>query len=106
MNQTFEKRAFQTPVDASYVKSRWRSQGFSFDVFRDPPGQEWNNFVHETDEYVVVANGELSIKVGTSEAVCGPGDLVRIPRGTSHSLKTVSLTGSIWYYGYGIWDKQ
>ena len=46
---------------------------FSFGVFRDPPGQEWNGFVHNDDEYVTVADGRLRVGVGEIMEA-GPGD--------------------------------
>ena len=73
-------------------------------MFRDPPGQEWNDFVHQTDEYVLVAEGELRIEVADAVATVEPGDLVRIPAGARHSLKTLSSAGSVWLYGYGHWE--
>ncbi len=105
MITAFNKAAQPTPVDFSSVEADWQREGFSFGIFRDPPGQEWNNFSHQTDEYVLVAEGQLRIDVGDETAVCEPGDLVRIPRQVSHSLKTLSTKGSVWLYGYGYWDK-
>jgi quercetin dioxygenase-like cupin family protein len=106
MTSIFEKGAHSIPVDLKAVEVGWREEGFSFGVFRDPPGQEWNDFVHHTDEYVLVAKGKLQISVGQESAECGPGDLVRIPREVSHSLKTISDGGSVWLYGYGNWDDK
>jgi len=104
MTTVFNKAAHQTPVDFSSVEAGWKREGFSFGIFRDPPGQEWNDFTHQSDEYVLVAEGQLRIDVGNETAVCEPGDLVCIPRNVSHSLKTLSADGSVWLYGYGIWD--
>jgi cupin 2 domain-containing protein len=104
MTMVFEKSAHSIPLDFDNIEECWRDEGFSFGVFRDPPGQEWNGFVHSTDEYVLVAEGKLQITVGRQSAECGAGDLVRIPREVSHSLKTVSDSGSVWLYGYGNWD--
>jgi len=103
MSEVFQKGAFALPVEASAVKSAWQQQGFSFGIFRDSPGQEWNDFIHDTDEFVVVAEGALTIHVGAETADCAAGDLVRIPRGAVHSLKTTSPSGSVWFYGYGNW---
>ena len=75
-------------------------------VFRDPPGQEWNDFVHTTDEYVLVAEGALRVRVGAEVADVEPGDLVCIPKGIRHSLRTTSASGSVWYYGYGNWKAE
>lgn len=104
MAKTMISNHYPPPVDPATVRSDWTAQGYSFHRMVDPPGQEWNNFVHDTDEYVIVAEGELVIDVGDERAQCGPGDLVRIPRGAVHSLKTVSARGSVWFYGYGHWE--
>jgi mannose-6-phosphate isomerase-like protein (cupin superfamily) len=103
MSDVFQKGAFALPVVANDIKSAWQQQGFSFGIFRDVPGQEWNDFVHGTDEFVVIAEGDLTISVGAETADCEAGDLVRIPRGVEHSLKTTSQNGSVWFYGYGDW---
>ncbi len=104
MSDVFIKSAHTLPVDPAEVRDAWQAEGFDFGVFRDPPGQEWNGFVHSTDEYVLVAEGTLIVDVGHETATCKPGDLVRIPRGVVHSLKTISPAGSVWFYGYGFWD--
>ena len=103
MRATFTSNAYRVPVEYSNVEDDWRAEGFTFGIFRDPPGQEWNDFVHQTDEYVLVAEGQIEIVVGTEKKLAVPGDLVRIPKRVSHSLKTVSDSGSVWLYGYGNW---
>ena len=106
MSTVFKKAAHRIPVDFSAVETEWRREGFSFGVFRDPPRQEWNDFTHSSDEYVLVAEGQLEVDVGNETAICGPGDLVCIPRQVHHSLKTLSVNGSVWLYGYGFWKDE
>ena len=43
----------------------------------------------------------VEIEVAGELALCGPGDLVRIPAGARHSLRTAQSSGSVWLYGYG-----
>ena len=105
MSNIFTENAYDIPVDFDQVQSDWANEGFSFGVFRDPQGQEWNDFIHDTDEYVLVASGELEIRVGDQVKTVGSGALVRIPRNTFHSLKTLSSAGSVWLYGYGMWEQ-
>ena len=106
MSSYFDKAHFSVPVEPDRVRAVWEAEGFSFGVFNDPPGQEWNDFRHNTDEYVVVAKGELEIRVGDECKRADPGDRVRIPRGVTHSLKTISADGSTWFYGYGHWEES
>ena len=101
MKETFHKSAYRTPISNQQVEEEWRQKGFTFGVFQDSAGQEWNDFVHDTDEFVVVARGELEIIVGDESATCSAGDLVWIPKNVRHSLKTISQGGSTWLYGYG-----
>ncbi len=106
MTEIFKHDAYALPVNYDQVQSEWASEGFSFGVFRDPPGQQWNDFSHATDEYVLVAKGQLQVSVGSQSSIVGEGALVRIPKHTSHSLKTLSAGGSVWLYGYGHWDQE
>jgi len=106
MTEIVTRAAYTVPIDHQKVRKDWASEGFSFGVFRDPPGQEWNDFVHQTDEYVVVAEGRLEMEVDALRLIAEPGDLVRIPKGAMHSLKTLSREGSVWLYGYGTWDEN
>lgn len=103
MSSYFDIGAYALPLDETQVRADWTAEGFSFGIFRDPPGQEWNDFVHDTDEYVVVADGALEVTVGSETRSVAPGDRVRIPAGMNHSLRTVSTEGSVWFYGYGRW---
>ena len=50
-------------VDKLKLKNDWKQRGYSFGVFRDPPGQVWADFVHKTDELVVLAEGEIEIEI-------------------------------------------
>ena len=37
------------------TRKDWNERGFSFGIFRDPPGQVWADFVHRADELVMLA---------------------------------------------------
>ena len=50
-------------MNSDHIKRDWHSRGYSFGVFRDPPGQVWTNFVHRTDELVVLAEGEIEVEI-------------------------------------------
>ncbi|MCE2476178.1 MAG: cupin domain-containing protein [Alphaproteobacteria bacterium] len=99
MDSAFVHGVYAVPVSREIVRAD--HPGFSFDVFRDPPGQVWADFVHDTDEFVVVAEGEIEIEVAGEIARCQPGDLVRIPAGAAHTLRTSREAASVWLYGYG-----
>ena len=94
------KRKFGCPVDGVAVAADWRARGYSCDLFVDPPGREWNDFVHARNELVTVAEGRLEVTVAGSRFVAEPGDEVFIPKGTLHSVKNVHVTATRWLYGY------
>ena len=50
-------------MDSDQIKEDWNSRGYSFGVFRNPPGQVWADFVHQTDELVVLAEGEIEVEI-------------------------------------------
>lgn len=100
----FRHSAYALPVSPNKVQAD--HPGFSFDTFQDPPGQVWADFRHDVDEFVVVAAGRIVIEVGAECAECRPGDLVRIPAGTRHTLRTATESGSVWFYGYGRFGEQ
>jgi len=39
------------------IRADWHGRGFSCDPWVDPPGRRWENFVHATDELVIVLEG-------------------------------------------------
>ena len=50
-------------MNQEQIKKDWDSRGYSFGIFKDPPGQVWADFVHKTDEIVVLAEGEIEIEI-------------------------------------------
>jgi len=45
------------PLDIEWIRADWHGRGFSCDPWVDPPGQCWKDFVHATDELVIVLEG-------------------------------------------------
>lgn len=95
------KDKFKVPVNRTDVERDWKGRGFSCDLFTDPPGREWNDFVHKDDELVAVVQGTMRFDIGEEEMVLKPGDEVFIPAGTKHSTKNVGNGVAEWLYGYG-----
>lgn len=104
MRGCFKKAAYSRPVAGVLVAADFPN--FTFDEFNDPPGRVWADFVHEDDEFVVVVKGEIEIEVDQAKAHCVAGDLVLIPAGARHTLKTSSRGPSKWFYGYGKFGDQ
>ena len=50
-------------MNSDLIKRDWHSIGYSFGVFRDPLGQIWADFVHRTDELLLLAEGEIEVEI-------------------------------------------
>ncbi len=96
----FVKQRFSPPVDKAVVAAEWQRRGYSCDWFSDPPGREWRNFVHNTNELVTVMEGHLELTIAGSTYRVEPGDEVFIPRGKVHSAKNTHIGTTRWLYGY------
>ncbi len=82
------------------MATEWGAKGYSCGLWIDPPGQKWLNFVHETDELVLVVQGKIRLEVGEDAIEIGPGNEALIPAGSNHSVYNIGGTEARWYYGY------
>lgn len=88
------------PLEQESIAAAWARDGFSCDLWVDPPGREWLDFVHQADERVVVQEGSIEFEVEGARAVLGPGDEVFIPAGSRHSVWNRGSSTARWFYGY------
>ncbi len=87
-------------MNPEQIKKNWNSRGYNFGIFKDPPGQVWADFVHKTDELVVLAEGEIEIEIEGKSQQPPIGKEVFIPAKTKHTVRNVGKTINAWYYGY------
>ena len=87
-------------MDYDQIKQDWNSRGYSFGVFRDLQGQVWADFVHRTDELLVLAEGEIEVEIEGKAGKPKIGEEVFIPANAVHTVRNVGLTNNVWYYGY------
>ena len=69
------------------LKQNWNSRGYTFGIFKDPPGQVWADFVHKTDELVVLAEGEIEIEIEGKSQRPQIGEEVFIPANALHTVE-------------------
>ncbi len=65
----------------------------------DPPGQVWADFVHDTDELVMVVEGEVEFEIEDELHRPEAGEELFIRAGTSHTVRNIGRTTSRWLYG-------
>ncbi|MDR4459050.1 MAG: cupin domain-containing protein [Nitrospirales bacterium] len=93
-------KKFAVPLNRQEVSQLWNQRGYSCDVFVDPPGREWNDFVHSTNELVTVVEGKLRMIIEGEVIIAEPGDKVFIPKKACHSVKNIHHATTKWLYGY------
>ena len=87
-------------VDQEQIEKDWAARGFSCGLWVDPPGRVWSDFVHDTDEVVMLLEGEQEFEMGGQNFQLKPGEELVIPAGTRHTARNVGSVTSKWLYGY------
>ena len=87
-------------IDRSRVESEWRARGFSCGLWVDPPGQVWEDYVHSTDELLMVLEGDLELEMRGQTFRPKNGEEIFIPAHATHSVRNVGGTTARWLYGY------
>lgn len=90
----------ETLINRSSVAQAREREGFTCEQWMDPPGSRWLDFVHQTDERVIVHEGKIEFEVEGARALLGPGDEVFIPAGSRHSVWNRGSSTARWFYGY------
>ena len=87
-------------IDHSAVRKDWYGRGFSCDIWIDPPGKIWTDFVHDTDELLMLIDGEIELEMDGNILHPKIGDEVLIPAGISHTVRNIGSVTNYWFYGY------
>lgn len=100
MNDLVTPNKFEQPMTQASVAENWQERGYSCMLFSDPPGQCWEDFVHDCNEVVTVQQGRLEMEIEGKVVEMGPGDEVFIPKGALHSVRNIHPGVSKWLFGY------
>lgn len=87
-------------INLEQVCQQWADRGFSCDIWSDPAGQVWANFVHSTDELVMLLDGEIELEFSARVIRAEIGEEILIPAGVSHTVRNVGTGRNRWLYGY------
>ena len=87
-------------MDLNKIYKDWNARGFTCDEWVDPPGQQWLNYVHKTDELLMVIEGKLSLEINGQENEALPGKEFFIAAHTIHNVKNSGENTVRWLYGY------
>ncbi len=89
-------------VDPNQVEEHWRERGFSCDLCADAPGVGRENLIHDTQELVMLLEGEIELEIMGKKRRPAIGEEVRILALNMHSVRNVGETTARWLYGYKI----
>lgn len=87
-------------ISIEQVRQQWGARGFSCDIWSDPAGQVWANFVHNTDELVMLLEGEIELEYSGRCIRPEIGEEIFIPAGVSHTVRNIGSGQNRWLYGY------
>lgn len=87
-------------ADLHRVPDDWGERDFSCDIWTDPPGQVWADFVHAVDELVMPIEGVVELEMQGQRLSPKVGEEVFIPAGVKHTVRNAGAVTSRWYYGY------
>ncbi|MBL8749379.1 MAG: cupin domain-containing protein [Planctomycetes bacterium] len=92
----------RTRIDKDDIRADWAAQGFSCEVWVDPPGQVWHDFLHDVDEIVFLLEGDCQIELGDRTIRMTAGDELRIPASTRHTVRNCGEGPARWLHGYRV----
>lgn len=84
------------------IVDEWKSRGFSCELWTDPPGQRWEDFVHATDELVIVLEGDMEFEIEGVVQYPQPDEELFIPAGAVHSARNIGNATAHWLFGYRV----
>ena len=87
-------------MDQGGVLENWHARGFSCGLWVDPPEQVWEDYVHATDELLMIVEGDLELEMQGRTFTPKNGEEIFIPAHETHSVRNVGGTTAQWLYGY------
>ena len=95
----FKKHSVSS-INQKQIAEQWHARGYSCELWIDPPGQRWENFVHDTDEIIVVLQGKMEFEVDGTVHHPEPGEELHVPAQALHSARNTGSTEARWLFGY------
>jgi mannose-6-phosphate isomerase-like protein (cupin superfamily) len=87
-------------IDKYVVRANWKNRGFSWDIWIDPPGKVWEKFVHNSDELLMLIDGEIELEMGGNILHPDIGEEIIIHAGMNHTVRNIGTETNHWFYGY------
>ena len=86
--------------DRERVRSEWSRQGFSCELWIDPPKQVWHDAQHDVDVALHLLEGEAQVELAGRTLRIHPGEELVIQAGTRHTVRNCNGHPARWLRGY------
>jgi hypothetical protein len=87
-------------VQIDIIQRDWAARGYSCDIWSDPPGQIWRDYVHAADELLMLIDGEIELRFAGKVLRPSIGEEIFIPAHVSHTVINIGSVTNHWFYGY------
>lgn len=82
------------------IQHHWAERGYTCDLWVDPPGTVWADFVKDENQLVLVLDGSLLLEMQGRKVSMGPGDEVLVPAGVRHTVRNLGTGTLRWLCGH------
>jgi mannose-6-phosphate isomerase-like protein (cupin superfamily) len=82
------------------IQHHWAERGYTCDLWVDPPGTVWADFVKDENQLVLVLDGSLLLEMQGRKVSMGPGDEVMVPAGVRHTVRNLGTGTLRWLCGH------
>ena len=93
-----------TRISRELIQNDWAERGFSCELWVEAPGTVLSDFVHDTEELILLLDGTLVVEMDRRVLRLEPGEELLIPAGMRHTLRNVDAGTTRWLYGYRLAD--
>tara|TARA_B100000029_G_scaffold85590_1_gene76051 strand:- start:1151 stop:1429 length:279 start_codon:yes stop_codon:yes gene_type:complete len=87
-------------IDPKSIEQSWKSRGFSCEIWTDLPGTIWADFIHKTDELVMLIDREIELEMSGQIFHPEIEEEILIPAGVNHTVRNICQVTNQWFYGY------
>lgn len=89
-----------TKIDKDAIRADWATQGFSCEVWIDPPSHVCQDFQHDVDQLILLLEGEIQVELPGRTVRLLVGDEIFIPAHTRHTVRNRVARPARWLHGY------
>ncbi|MFO7974884.1 MAG: cupin domain-containing protein [Candidatus Hydrogenedentota bacterium] len=99
MGEAAEEPQREPVVNETRVDSDWYDRGFTCDRRSDPPGQTWSDYIHDSDELIMVVEGNIDVDMKGQTFHLKPGHELLVPASVPHTIRNIGSSNATWLKG-------